>query len=86
MHFLLPWNTKLHICGLDILRLPLLSPVVGVIRQSHWHLDGGVSALCILCPFGVCSRKLCVKAAQRAPAVPAQEEEEQGKSNAAHSF
>lgn len=45
-----------------------------------------MSALCILCPFGVCSRKLCVKAAQRAPAVPAQEEEEQGKSNAAHSF
>lgn len=36
----------------------------GILCQSHRHLDGGVSSVCVCCTTGVCSRQLCFTPAQ----------------------
>jgi len=49
--------------------LPLLRPSTGVLRQSHRHLDGRVSAVRVLRPAGVRRRQLHRPATQRAAAL-----------------
>lgn len=52
------------------LKLCALFPSTGVLRESHRHLDGCLSAVCVLSPARVRSRELHRPPTQGAAALP----------------
>lgn len=56
-----PWMT--HILS-NSLPLTVTCPFLGVLCESHWHLDGRVSPVCVRRPAGVRRSQLCLEAAQ----------------------
>lgn len=56
-----PWMT--HIL-FPILPLTVTCLILGVLCESHWHLDGRVSPICVCRPAGVRRSQLCLEATQ----------------------
>lgn len=55
--------TMTHILS-NSLPLTVTCPFPGVLCESHWHLDGRVSPVCVCRPAGVRRSQLCLQATQ----------------------